>query len=70
MYSEKIDEMEIDLGACWIHHYGTNHPFHEYIEKLNWKQKKLDAEIEELEIDGETGKYFDQNVQSVAEVEK
>lgn len=40
LFSEKISDVQIDLGGAWVHAYSKNNPIWKEVKKLNWKGRQ------------------------------
>jgi phytoene dehydrogenase-like protein len=38
--STKIDGVEQDMGACWVHSYSKKNPICKEVNKIGWKSRK------------------------------
>lgn len=59
MHSQEIDDVRMDIGACWIHSFGNDNPLNKYIKKFDIKQCSLsNRTCGRIFFDGEEMKKF------------
>ena len=56
MYSEEVDGVELDFGACWVHSCSHKNPVLKEVERLKWKKGQLSGQFFGRKmLDGEVG---------------